>query len=115
MSASQFDEFDRRMRRISRRHSKLSHGYVTTVNSDGIVVAKPKRHGKGGTLRGLIILLFVMLLFKGFLHARLGPDAYQGRIDNLASGSAIEKAGAWTMTADPLTLWLSGHISSLVR
>ena len=115
MSASQFDEFDRRMRRISRRHSKLSHGYVTTVNSDGIVVAKPKRRGQGGTLRSLVLLLLVMILFKGFLHARLGPDAYQARVDNLASGSSVEKAGAWAMTADPVTLWLSGHLSSLVR
>ena len=115
MSASQFDEFDRRMRRISRRHSKLSHGYVTSVNSDGIVVAKPKRRGGGATLRSLALLFLVMVLFKGFLHARLGPDAYQARIDQLSAGAMVEKAGAWAMTADPITVWLSGHLSSLVR
>lgn len=115
MSASQFDEFDRRMRRISRRHSKLSHGYVTTVNSDGLVVAKPQRKGHRGTLRGLIVIIAVMMVFKGFLHAQLGAPAYQDRVDALAAGSVFEQAGAWVMTADPITQWLSLKISSLVR
>lgn len=115
MSASQFDEFDRRMRRISRRHSKLSHGYVTSVNSDGMVVAKPKRRVHRGTLRGLIVIIAVMMVFKGFLHAQLGPSAYQDRVDTLAAGSVFEQVGAWVMTVDPLTEWLSAKISSLVR
>ncbi|MEO0944933.1 MAG: hypothetical protein AAFY06_08835 [Pseudomonadota bacterium] len=115
MSASQFDEFDRRMRRISRRNTKLSQGYVTQVTKDGMVIAKPRRKGNGSTLRGLIILAFVMMLFKGFLHAQLGDVAYQARIDGLAEGSVFEQAGAWVMTADPVTQFLSTKISSLVR
>ena len=115
MSASQFEEFDRRMRRISRRHSKLSHGYVTAVNSDGLVVAKPQRRSLRGTLRGLAVVVLVMLVFKGFLHAQLGAAAYQERVDALHAGSIFEQAGAWIMTADPLTQYLSVKISSLVR
>ncbi len=115
MSASQFEEFDRRMRRISRRHSKLSHGYVTAVNSDGLVVAKPQRRSARGTLRGLAVIVLVMIAFKGFLHAQLGATAYQDRVDALNAGSVFEKAGALVMTADPLTEYLSVKISSLVR
>ena len=115
MSASQFDEFERRMRRISRRHSKLSHGYVTSVNSDGLVVAKPQRRSHRGTLRGLIVIIAVMMVFKGFLHAQLGPIAYEERVAALAAGSIFEQAGSWVMTADPVTEWLSVKISSLVR
>ena len=115
MSASQFDEFDRRMRRISRRHSKLSHGYVTQVSHDGLVVAKPQRRSARGTLRGVAIVILVMMAFKAFLHAQLGPEAYQARVDGLAAGSAFEKAGAVAMTADPVTEWLAAQISSLVR
>lgn len=115
MSASQFDEFDRRMRRISRRNTKLSRGYVTQVTDDGLVVAKPRRKGNGSTLRGLIILACVMMLFKGFLHAQLGDSAYQARIDGLSDGSVFEQAGAFVMAADPLTQLLSSKISSLVR
>ncbi len=47
MSASQFDEFDRRMRRINRRHSRLSRGYSTSVNADGLLVAMPVKRRAG--------------------------------------------------------------------
>lgn len=115
MSASQFDEFERRMRRINRRHSKLSQGYVTAVTGDGLVVAKPHRRGNRGMIRGLIVICVIVVLFKGILHAQLGPQAYQDRVDALASGTMIEQAGAWVMTADPVTLWLSSKVVSLVR
>lgn len=115
MSASQFDEFDRRMRRINRRHSKLSQGYVTAVNSDGLVVAKPQRRGNRAMLRGLALIVIVMILFKGFLHAQLGPQAYQERVNALAAGTAIEQAGALVMVGDPLTVWISSKVVSLVR
>ena len=115
MSASQFDEFDRRMNRISRRHSKLSHGYVTRVNDDGLVVARAKRSRNGGWLRGFMLVVIVMILFKGVLHARLGDAAYMERVDGLAAGSIIEKGGAWIMTPDPITLAISKHVASLVR
>lgn len=115
MSASQFNEFDRRMSRISRRHSKLSHGYVTKVMDDGMVVAKPRRRSKMGAARAVAILLLVLVVFKGVLHAQLGGAEYQQRIEALASGSAVEKAGAIVMAADPGTVWISGKVSSLVR
>jgi len=115
MSAYQFDEFERRMRRINRRHSKLSHGFVTRVTDDGLVIAKPRKPRGYAMLRGVYLLVLVMFIFKGFLHANLGAVAYQERVDSLTSGNAIEQVGAFAMTADPVTLWLSGTISSLVR
>lgn len=114
MSASQYEEFDRRMRRISRRHTQLSKGYVTSVNSDGLVVAKPKGRSMRGTLRGVALVIIVMMVFKGFLHAELGAAAYTERVNALASGSIFEKAGSWVMVDDPITKWLSTYISSLV-
>ena len=115
MSASQFEEFDRRMRRISRRHSKLSQGYVTTVNSDGLVIARPRRRSSRATLRGVAMVVIVLVLFKGFLHSQIGSAAYAERVDGLSQGSMVEKGGAFVMVADPLTLWLSERFSSLVR
>lgn len=114
MSASQYEEFDRRMRRISRRHTQLSHGYVTSVNDDGLVIAKPKRRMRRGTLRGLAIVVLVLMIFKGFLHSQLGSEAYQARLDGLAGGSIFEQAGAVVMAADPITVWLSGQIGAWI-
>ncbi|MEO1536362.1 MAG: hypothetical protein AAFR73_01415 [Pseudomonadota bacterium] len=110
MSASQYDEFDRRMRRITRRHTQLSRGYVTAVNDDGLVIAKPRRKFSRGTLRGIAIVVLVLMLFKGVLHSQLGPTAYAERLGGLSEGSVFEKAGAVLMSADPITVWLSGHI-----
>lgn len=112
MSASQFDEFDRRMRRITRRHTQLSRGYVTSVNDDGLVVAKPKRKMRRGTLRGIAIVVLVLMGFKGFLHSQLGASAYETRVDGLSQGSVFEQAGAVLMVADPFTVWLSSQIGN---
>ncbi len=115
MSAYQFDEFERRMRRINRRHSKLSHGFVTQVTDDGLVVAKPRKKRGYALLRGIVVVVLVMLVFKGFLHANLGPMAYQERVDTLAGGNIVEQIGGFAMRADPVTKSLSTALSSLVR
>ncbi len=103
------------MRRINRRHTKLSRGYTTEVKSDGLVVAKPQRKGSGLVVRGFALMLITVILFKGFLHAQLGDQAYQARVTSLAEGNIVEQAGAWVMTADPVTLTLSSKFVSLVR
>jgi len=115
MSAYQYEEFERRMRRISRRHTRLSQGYRTEITGDNLVVAKPRAKTPVGTIRGLIIVFLTVLVFKGFLHAQLGAGAYDNRIDRLSQGTIVEQAGAWAMTADPVTLWISKTVSSLVR
>ena len=115
MATYQFEEFERRMRRISRRHTKLSQGYVTSVNDDGLVVARPRRRGSRSTLRGLALIFIVIMVFKGALYAQLGAAAYDERIDTLAGGNLVEQAGAWVMVADPITLWISANFVSLVR
>ena len=115
MSASQFDEFDRRMRRINRRHSKLSRGYKTSVNADGLLVATPIQRRTNVPLRGVLIVLAVLMIFKGFLLAQLGPVAYEDRVARLAGGTTIEQVGGWIMTADPATIWIADKVSSLVR
>ncbi len=112
MSASQFDEFDRRMRRITRRHTQLSKGYVTSVNDDGLVVAKPRRRFSRGTLRGVAIVMIVLMGFKGFLHFQLGAADYAQRVEALSNGSFFEKAGAVLMAADPITVWLAGQFAN---
>ena len=115
MSAYQFDEFERRMRRINKRHSKLSHGFVTKVTDDGLVVAKPRKRRGYAVFRAFYLFVLIMIIFKGFLHSSLGPIAYQENVDALKNGNIVEQFGGLAMTADPVTQWLSATISSLVR
>ena len=96
---------------------KGNHAFLTDwcATEPRGVVAKPQRRSNRGMLRGLAMVVIVMMLFKGFLHAQLGASAYQSRIDALAAGNAIEKAGSHFMVADPITLWISATVVSLVR
>lgn len=114
-TTSQFDEFDRRMRRINRRHSRLSRGYVTSVNADGLLVATPIRRRTSVPLRGVVVIIAALMLFKGIVLAQLGPAAYEERLEGLAGGNQVEQVGAWIMKADPTTTWIASHLGPLLR
>ncbi len=114
MSNSQFQSFDQRLRSIDKRHRKLARGYVMSVNHDGLVIAEPKQHRRRFPWRGTLLILVGLLAFKGFLHSQIGSDSYQLRVDKLSNGNAVEQIGAYAMTADPVTLWISGQISSFL-
>ena len=62
-------------------------------------------------LRPLVVILVAFLLLKGGLHAQLGHDLYNERLATLKNGTVFERAGAWVLSADVLTL----KISDLVR
>jgi hypothetical protein len=106
--------FDRRVQKILRDHRKLSRGYVTTVNHDGLVIARPRR-GTGATvlLRGILLSLLTFVALKAFLFIQLGPEAYAARTVTLEGGSMIESVGAWAMAMDPATLWVATQVQGL--
>lgn len=108
-------QFGQRLRRIDRHHRKLARGYVTTVNHDGLIIARPRRQTSLFPLRGLFLCLLILLAFKGFLYAHLGPAAYADRVALLESGTVVEKMGAYAMKADPVTLWVSEQIRPFLR
>jgi len=108
-------EFGHRLRRIDRHHRKLARGYVTTVNHDGLIIARPRRQTSLFPLRGLFLCLLTLLAFKGFLYAHLGPTSYGERVAQLQSGTVVEKMGAYAMKADPVTLWVADQIGPFIR
>ncbi len=55
------------------------------------------------------------MIFKGFLHYQIGATAYDERVARLSAGTVVEQAGAYAMTADPVTLWISEQFASLAR
>ena len=112
MADTQQLEFGQRLRRIDQTHRKLSRGYVTTVESDGLIVAKPQRQSSHIAARSLFAILFVLLAFKVFLYAQIGATAYDQRLAQLENGSFIEKMGAYVMYPDPLTVRMAGIIAN---
>lgn len=100
--------FDRRLKRIVRNHKRLSYGVVHTVNSNGLIVARPRIYNPKFPAKGLLLTVVAMFVFKGFLFANLGSETFNLRVAELAAGSAVEKAGAWVMQADVATVTIAG-------
>jgi hypothetical protein len=106
--------FDKRLKKIVRRHDKMSNGVVRSVSSDGLIVAKPRLYRPRFPLKGLLAVLFLGFLFKGFLFAYLGEGAYVERVATLRGGSMLEQAGAWVMQADPVTKLAADGIATIL-
>ena len=106
--------FDKRLKNIQRKHDRLAQGSIRTINSDGLIVVKPRMYKPMFPLKGLLAILFIGFLFKGFLFAYLGEDAYVERVVALREGTVMEQAGAWVMSPDPVTVVTAQGINSLL-
>lgn len=107
MNESQFDSFDSRLRKIDRRNRQLARGYVTSVNHDGLIIAKPRRQARSFPVRGLLLILVALMGFKVFLYLQIGPTTYEERVISLSQGNVVEQIGAYAMAADPVTVWIA--------
>ena len=106
--------FSERLRRIDRQHHQIAGGYVTSVNHDGLIIARPHRRSSRLPLRGLFLGLLVLLTFKGFVYAEIGAGSYNDRVELLANGTIVEQIGAYAMYADPVTLWIADQFKLLM-
>ena len=95
--------FDRRLKRIVRKHKRMSRGVVRKVDKNGLIVARPRIYNPKFPLKGILLAVIAMFVFKGFLYASLGAETYDLRLSELLAGSTVEKAGAWLMQVDPAT------------
>ena len=107
-------QFDKRLRRINRKHARMQRGVIASVNHDGLIIARPRRTAPRFPVRGMILLLAAFFVFKGGLYAYLGPITYNERVGTLASGTQVEQAGAWAMQADPVTIWIAQNLQPLL-
>ncbi|SFR32444.1 hypothetical protein SAMN04488005_0310 [Yoonia tamlensis] len=106
--------FDKRLKRIVRRHERMANGVVKTVTADGLIVARPRVYRPRFPLKGLLALVVTGFLFKGFLLAALGAEAYADRVAGLRDGSFVEKAGAWVMQPDVATMLIAEQVKVIM-
>jgi len=105
--------FEKRLSRIVKNHRRMANGVVHSVNSNGLIVSRPKIYNPRFPLRGLLMLVATAFLFKGYIYATLGAVTYGDRVGDLASGTLIEQAGAWIMQADTATVAVATVLQSL--
>lgn len=106
--------FDKRLKRIVRRHDRMANGYVKTVTSDGLIVARPRIYKPKFPLKGLLAVLVIGFLFKGFVYATLGAEQYVERVAVLQQGSLMEQSGGWIMQPDPATVFIAESITAIL-
>lgn len=114
MSQVQEQDFDRRIRRLIRKHDRLQSGVVHRVGPDGLITAHPRRRLPLPPLRAIVMILAAGFLFKAYLLYALGTATYEERLATLQSGNVFEKAGAVVMQPDPASTWIAGQLSELL-
>ncbi|MEJ6397169.1 hypothetical protein [Yoonia sp. 208BN28-4] len=107
--------FNTRLRRIVRRNNRMVHGTALTMKRDGLIVAQPRIYNPRFPLRGLLLLISVAFLFKGYIYAELGARDYNARVAAMSEGAMIEQAGGWLMAADPATVIVGNFLRELLR
>lgn len=108
-------DFGKRVKRINKRHRKLANGYVSSVNHDGLIIAKVRRSGPRFPWKGIALCFIAFFAFKGFLLSQLGATTYNERVGSLKDGTYVEEIGAYAMSADPVTVWVSEQIRTVLR
>lgn len=108
-------EFEKRLRKVVKRHNRLAtSGVVHKMMPDGLVVAKARIYNPRFPWKGLILLVAAVLIFKGYVHFALGAQEFSARTDALLQGSLFEQAGGLAMFADPVTLAVSNFFTMLL-
>ena len=106
-------EFEKRLRKVVKRHNRLAtSGVVHKMMPDGLVVAKPRIYNPSFPWKGLVLLIAAVLVFKGYVHFNLGAEEFAARSDALLQGSLFEQAGGLAMYADPITLAISNFFTT---
>jgi len=108
-------QFGQRLRRIDRNHRKLAQGYITSVNHDGLLIARPRPTDVRLTWRGVAYVVLVMMAFKIFLFAQIGATAYQEKVVALQNGTLAQQIGAYVMVADPATIAIANAFGATVE
>lgn len=108
------DEFNDRLKKLRRSHSRLARGYNAQVGRDGLIVFRPRRRRSGLPLRGILLTVAAFFGFKVLVLMHLGEVTYTERAAELMNGSAAEQIGGWLMHIDPVTAAIQAQIVPLL-
>lgn len=109
MPDANMQNFDKRMDKILRQHSRIAKGYKPRVTKDGLIVAQPRSRFRF-PWRTILFLLIVGFVAKLAFLSTLGADAYNAQVTSLISGMPGESYVAWVLKADPWTVAASEHV-----
>ena len=106
------NDFYSRVSRIEKAHAR-GYGF----EARGTVRRRPQgRLGQRSLrfLKPLAVALILGVSLKAMIHYYIGAQTYESRVSALAVGDGFDPVGAWIMHADPVTLFLSAQLQSLL-
>jgi hypothetical protein len=102
---------DRRLYKIVRTHNRMRrNGVVHRVGRDGLIRSRPRLVRPRFPLKGALIVVVLLIVFKALLFAQLGAGGYALKVDALRGGSMVEQAGAFIMQEEPVTVAIGGYL-----
>ncbi|WP_282076746.1 hypothetical protein [Epibacterium ulvae] len=106
--------FQSRVKRLNRKYEAMSRGYDARLQSDGLIVLKPRRASSRLTILPFLLLIIGFVLFKSVVLASVGSQDYSERVARLEAGSTAEQVGAFVMQADPVTQLVADKIGPVL-
>ncbi|MDD9728366.1 hypothetical protein PVW46_00440 [Mameliella sp. AT18] len=106
--------FHKREQALRRKHIRMSQGYVTRMNRNGVIEQVPQSRMSGFGLHLVLRLAVAVMLFKMVALAWLGDAIYTGHVERLSQGVFYEKAGAWILQVDPVTRMLADFLAPVM-
>lgn len=105
-------DFSHRVARIERAHvSGLGFEAQGTLGRSHYM---PRKRWRIPLMGPVMVLMAFVVVLKALIRVRLGGDLYQARVDTLWQGEGLDWLGALLMQPDPLSVWLSLQISTLI-
>ncbi len=106
------NDFYNRVSRIEKSHAK-GYGFEAA----GTVRRRSSNRSGMRSLKFVKPLVMALVLgagMKGMIHYYIGTNTYESRVSALAAGTGFDPLGAWLMHADPVTLWISDQMQTLL-
>lgn len=108
-------DFYQRVGRLKKAHAK-GYGFEARGTLGRSAYYRKPRKNRAAMALPMVFLLVSAFALKGAIHYSVGAKTYENRVAALQNGEGFDKLGATLMTADPVTLWVSGTMSKhLVR
>ncbi|MFD0978102.1 hypothetical protein [Tropicimonas aquimaris] len=106
-------EFSGRLRRIDKIHRRGGGFEAAGTLGQSHYTREKERRERRTALRPALMVLVVMVVFKGFLLAALGTETYAAKVVALKDGSIVEQIGGFVMAVDPLSRAIATWVSPL--
>lgn len=105
MADPQYQDFDKRMRRVARAHRRGRGFEAPGTYPRAQYRAQPRQ---ANFLRPLMLIVAAGMALKALMFMHVGELDYRTRVAQLQNGPVVEQIGAYVMQPDAATKWLAG-------